>query len=189
MQTWGNEMANNFLFRNIVVASGYKAFYPDLTSRNGGPLPFHFTIGGRFSQRGDPVLCENGFHFCMNVLDLFKWYPKSFDIRICRVDAFGDYTVSRDGDKVCTSEILVKEELSPQDIVLALLQDGTASPGYRQDMLNCLWYSIEGWRMFNCWAGQPYHCDVNEKWLNARYREYRNVLKDKIPKEVKKRCL
>ena len=189
MQTWGNEMANNLLFRNIVTASGYKAFYPDLTSRNGSSLPFRFAIGERFVEQGEPVLCFNGFHFCLNVFNLFKWYPVSFDIRICRVDAFGDYTVSRDGDKACASEILVKEELSPEDIVLALLHDGTAIPGDTQDVLNRLWYSIEGWRMYKCWAGQPWHCDVGEKWLQTRYREYRAVLKERIPKEVRKKCL
>lgn len=51
------------------VVVGYKAFKKDLICRN-----FKYKVGETFTESGGIKLCNKGFHFCQNPLDIFDYY-------------------------------------------------------------------------------------------------------------------
>ena len=46
---------------------GYKAFEKDLSCKG-----FKYKIGEIFTMMVEPILCEQGFHYCRNLLDVFN---------------------------------------------------------------------------------------------------------------------
>lgn len=47
----------------------YKAFNADMTCRC-----FHYEEGKTYELEGEPKLCKQGFHACLNLLDVFNYY-------------------------------------------------------------------------------------------------------------------
>ena len=47
----------------------YKAFYADLTCRR-----FQYEEGKTYEYDGEPILCEQGFHACLRLTDVFNYY-------------------------------------------------------------------------------------------------------------------
>lgn len=47
----------------------YKAFIGDLTCRG-----FQYEEGKTYEIEGEPKLCENGFHACLRLTDVFNYY-------------------------------------------------------------------------------------------------------------------
>lgn len=84
---------------------GYKAFNKDLTCRG-----FQYEIGKTYSIEGLPILCRQGFHFCENIADTYRYYPMKESIRICKVEAIGE-VVTDDNVKYCTNKIKILEEI------------------------------------------------------------------------------
>lgn len=84
---------------------GYKAFNSDLTCRN-----FQYKIGNTYKIDEKPKLCENGFHFCKELTEVFKYYPFIPLTRVCRVNALGLIDADNRG-KYCTNQIKIIEEV------------------------------------------------------------------------------
>lgn len=79
---------------------GYKA-----TDKNLRCKDHHFMVGRSEWYDGDIELCHSGFHFCRNVTDLQKYYPRG---RYFKCEVLGDVIDSH--DKSVTNHIkLVKE--------------------------------------------------------------------------------
>ena len=85
---------------------GYKAFNKDLTCKG-----FQYEIGKTYSIEGLPILCQQGFHFCENIIDTYKYYPMSDNTRICKIEAIGEI-ITNDNIKYCTNKIKILEEIT-----------------------------------------------------------------------------
>lgn len=62
----------NFLNKDYVMVEGYKATNKDMTCRG-----FQYKLGETHIIEGDPEICNNGFHFCLNLKDTFQYYHVS----------------------------------------------------------------------------------------------------------------
>ena len=83
----------------------YKAFNKDLKCRE-----MQYEIGKEYTFDGEPIPCQQGFHFCKSIADCYSFYDMSEDTRICEIKALGD--VATDDDvKFCTNKILVVREV------------------------------------------------------------------------------
>ncbi len=90
---------------------GYKGFDKNMQCRG-----FQFEEGKEFVHEGDVKLCEEGFHFCENPLDIFTYYSPA-DSKIAEVVAeeVSPETES-DSNRVC-KKISIKGFLSLHTVV------------------------------------------------------------------------
>jgi hypothetical protein len=103
-----------------VEVEGYKGLNKDMTAYGG----FKYEIGKTYAMDGKDVkLCDNGFHFCLNQKDVYKYYPPNFNTRYFKVKGlvkktdFDDYGSSYfygsyRNDKIVAKEITLIEEIS-----------------------------------------------------------------------------
>ena len=97
------------------MIKGYKGFNQDMTCRG-----FQYKVGKTY-KTDKAVICEAGFHFCENPLDIFSYYEPSKAV-FCEVEGFGE-TVTHDQDsKVCCTEIKVIASLSIKGFVAATVK-------------------------------------------------------------------
>jgi hypothetical protein len=90
---------------------GYKAFNKDLTC-----LEFQYKIGGTYKFDGEPIPCEQGFHFCKSIPDVYNYYLKDDSTRVCKVEATGDIKSAIDDILYCTNEIKILEEITEESV-------------------------------------------------------------------------
>jgi hypothetical protein len=62
---------------------GFKAFDKGLTCKG-----FKFEEGKEYTHEGDIKICESGFHFCENPLDVLNYYDL-IDSEFAEVEAIG----------------------------------------------------------------------------------------------------
>ena len=84
---------------------GFKAFDKNLKCRC-----FQYEIGHTYEFDGKPIVRKQGFHFCKSIAETYNYYPRSEDVRICRVEAIGE--ISTDELKYCTNRIKICEEVT-----------------------------------------------------------------------------
>lgn len=89
---------------------GYKAFTKDLTCRD-----MQYEIGKTYEMEAEPIVCEQGFHFCKNIADVYKFYEMSDDTRICEISATGEID-TEDNIKYCTNKIEIIREITDKNI-------------------------------------------------------------------------
>lgn len=89
---------------------GYKAFTKDLTCRD-----MQYEIGKTYEMEAKPIICEQGFHFCKNIADVYKFYEMSDDTRICEISATGEID-TEDNIKYCTNKIEIIREITDKNI-------------------------------------------------------------------------
>ena len=92
---------------NAITA--YKAFNSNFSCRD-----FQYEVGKEYHINGDVEMCENGFHACIDLMDVFDYYSMS-NSRFAIVKMWGDILFGF--DKMCASDIEIVEELSLKDIV------------------------------------------------------------------------
>lgn len=97
---------------------GYKAFHSDWTCR--AKL---YRVGETFKEDVKiPIPCEIGMHFCLNAIDIFRYYDYDFSsTKIAEVEATGDVTTS-DAVKFCTNELRILREVEP-DMILDVVRN------------------------------------------------------------------
>jgi hypothetical protein len=83
----------------------YKAFDKNLKCRD-----MQYEIGKEYTFDGEPIPCEQGFHFCKSIVDCYKFYDKSEDTRICEIMPLGKVETD-DGIKYCTNKIKILKEM------------------------------------------------------------------------------
>lgn len=96
------------------VIKGYKGFDKDLRC-----LGFQYEIGKEY-KCGKAVLCQEGFHFCENPIDVFGYYPPSFNARCaryCEVEGSGEFDKREDSNKICCTNIKIVRELTLQELI------------------------------------------------------------------------
>lgn len=91
----------------------YKGFLKDMTCRG-----FQYEEGKTYKIEDDPVICANGFHACLNPLDVFNYYTPDFDRNAFhKVYLGGKYDFTDVDTKVCAQEITIGEELSFKQMI------------------------------------------------------------------------
>lgn len=101
---------------------GYKVFNPDWTCRGS-----KYEVGKTYKYNGNIELCEEGFHFCINLIDCFNHYDFNNENKVAEVIATGE--VETGGNKSVTDELTIIKELD-WDEVLALVNIGNFNSGY-----------------------------------------------------------
>jgi hypothetical protein len=89
----------------------FKAFKQDWTCRG-----FNYEIGNSYHQDGKIICYKNGFHACLNPLEVFNYYWGDLnDRRFAEVELSGE--MESDENKVAASDIRIVRELTLQDLV------------------------------------------------------------------------
>ena len=87
---------------------GYKAFDKDLKCRG-----FQYKVGKTYVHTEAMKMCAKGFHFCKKLKDVFNYYPKDNNTRVCEIVAEDIVT---EGDKSVTNTITILREISKEEI-------------------------------------------------------------------------
>jgi hypothetical protein len=62
-----------------------------------------YKIGRTYTMQGKPFVCIKGFHACIKMDDVFKYYP--LDSKVCLVEILGD--VDEQDEKLATDKIKI----------------------------------------------------------------------------------
>lgn len=104
----------------------YKAFGPDWICRG-----FQFKVGKTYELPGTPILCQWGFHACLNPADCFKYYDLTATNKFAEVELLGDLALPVDrNSKVAATKIRIVKEI-PYPEMLNLINTGTDNSGCR----------------------------------------------------------
>ena len=87
---------------------GYKVFNSDWTCYDG----FQYEVGKTYEMDDEPIICKQGFHFCIDPKDCLRYYNFWDDIKIAEVEALGEVPTD---SKHCTNKIKIVKELSLKD--------------------------------------------------------------------------
>lgn len=92
----------------------FKGFEKDLKCRG-----FQYEVGKNYEEKGYIECCSNGFHACKYPLDVFNYYSPSDGNGNLRKYALVEQSgiIKEDGDKIVSSKIKIKSELSIMDMV------------------------------------------------------------------------
>lgn len=124
----------------------YKGFDSDLTCRG-----FQYEIGKTYTMEDEPKLCEQGFHCCLKLSDVFAFYsPIGYEHsvvnfkhvakcmptenRYCIVEVLGDIDNSsfeemRFSTKIVTNKIKIVKELTAKDVITILEDELLSAKG------------------------------------------------------------
>ena len=102
---------------------GYKAFNPGWICRD-----MQYEIGKVYElpEEQEPIMCERGYHFCKNPIDVFGYYNMTDDTLIAEVEALGE--IVQEGTKYCTNKIHIVREFTRKQLQ-ALILDGKYNTG------------------------------------------------------------
>ena len=90
----------------------YKAFNPDMTCRG-----FQYEIGKTYEIKEEPIMCARGFHACLNLETVFRYYSPYKKPILCEVEVLGDVIHGRFfDDKVVTNKIKIVRELTEDEV-------------------------------------------------------------------------
>ena len=106
-----NGKPRGIILNDKIEIIGYKAFDNDLKCRG-----FQYEIGKSYKQDGDIQVCENGFHFCENPLDVLSYYDLTTS-RFAVVSGSSNSSKCDDDSKIATAEITIKAELKLPDFI------------------------------------------------------------------------
>lgn len=96
----------------------YKAFNPDMTCRD-----FQYEIGKTYEIKEEPVMCARGFHACLNLETVFRYYSPYKKPILCEVEILGDVVHGRFfDDKVVTNKIKIVRELTEDEVTKYALE-------------------------------------------------------------------
>lgn len=68
------------------VIKGYKVFNSNWTARHDN---FQYEVGKEYEMGGEITPCKRGFHFCENLMDCFKYYIFTPNLKIAEVEGTG----------------------------------------------------------------------------------------------------
>ncbi len=110
-----------------VKRTGYKGF----NVKEDGTLycrNMTFKVGEVAQVQGEPIICENGIHFCWNLNDVHEYYNLATCV-ICEVEPVGDVVADTDGKKCCTNKLKLLRLLTKEE-VLRISNSGTDNTGF-----------------------------------------------------------
>jgi len=102
---------------------GYKVF-----DKNWRCLNFQYEVGKTYVHKGTLLLCRSGFHFCIKLVDCFRYKEFSPDRKVAEVEALGE-VVEEEG-KCVTDKLRIVREI-PWEEVQKLCNGGSGNTGVR----------------------------------------------------------
>lgn len=96
-----------------MAIKGYKVFNSDWTCRG-----FQYEVGKTYEMDEKPRICKQGFHFCENLKDCFRYYPLRENTKIAEVEMLGDFDIDEHTSKVCTNKIKILREIRFEDLII-----------------------------------------------------------------------
>jgi hypothetical protein len=94
------------------IIKGVKGFDKDLKCRD-----FQYEVGKEYETDKKPVRCtKNGFHFCINPLDVFSYYAPG-ESKYHEVKGSGQKDTAEDDSKIAVSKIKIGAEISLFDMI------------------------------------------------------------------------
>ena len=149
---------------------GYKATMPDGRSwYNSRVAPY--VAGETYSYDGQLSLCECGLHFCRSLANVYVAYLDSYQTRVFEVTAYGQCLDN--GVKCCANRLRIDRELSPKEILKALVECVPGSHGHGV-LFDILWQTVHG-------VEDPVYqsYDVNyDSFMYARMKERKQLFVD-----------
>lgn len=129
-----------------VYMKGYKAFKPGLVCDPDGNR-FQYAENTVFEMDGEPIICNSGFHFCKNPLDVLDYYPLINDDgtvnEFAQVEALGK-CVTGDDKKFSTRKIRIGAKLGLEGLVQAAVAfDYTSVKRKDNDVMSSKGYSAQ----------------------------------------------
>ena len=113
------------LFPEVGCVEGYK-----ITNSNYSCRGFKYELNHTYTIEGEPVPCKNGFHFCKELTDCFRYYPpERITYEIYNLDTYKFLKVRSNGttyqlrDKYCTNNLTILEECTTEEILEAFSKD------------------------------------------------------------------
>jgi hypothetical protein len=94
---------------------GYKGFDKNMQCRG-----FQYKVGGKYKE-DEVSICEKGFHFCENPLDVFGYYGPA-DSRYAEVEGGGKIEKYSGDSKVACSELHIKAEIGLNELIQAAVK-------------------------------------------------------------------
>ncbi len=91
---------------------GYKGFDKNMQCRG-----FQYKVGGKYKE-DEVSICEKGFHFCENPLDVFYYYAP-VDSRYAEVEGDGKIEKHSGDSKVACSKLHIKAEIGLNGLIQA----------------------------------------------------------------------
>lgn len=136
---------------------GYKAFNKDWTCKE-----FQYKIGETYElpEGQELEICKCGFHFCLNPIDVFGYYPLSENTVIAKVDALGK--IQSEGTKYCTDKIKILCEFTRKE-----LQELIRSGNYNSGLNNTGNYNSGNRNSGNYNSGDNNSGNRNTGWGNS----------------------
>jgi len=95
----------------------YKGFDRNLACRG-----HQFELGGTYDTGADPVVCQSGYHACLNPLDVLHYYTPAEGSRYCEVEVADDAATHDEDSKVASRTIKVGVELGLPGLIKAGLE-------------------------------------------------------------------
>jgi hypothetical protein len=96
-----------------IITEGIKGFNKNLQCYN----DFQYEIGKEYETKEVPIRCtKNGFHFCENPLDVFRYYSPNFS-RYTKVEGLGEPSKDNEDTKVAVSKIRIGAEISLHNLI------------------------------------------------------------------------
>ena len=100
------------------IIKGYKGFDKDLKCRD-----FQYEVGKEYKCDGDIKVCNNGFHFCENPLDVLNYYPLQCGNVFHKVEGSGEISNEKDSDtKISCSNIKIGANVSLETMIKAAVE-------------------------------------------------------------------
>ena len=91
---------------NMKTIKGYKAYEKGLVCKG-----FQYEVGKTYEQKESPKICDRGFHFCENPLDVLNYYNLC-ECEFTEVEAEGKVDKEDDKDtKIATNKIKIGAKL------------------------------------------------------------------------------
>lgn len=87
---------------------GYKAFNKNMTCTLGRGV-YQYEVGKTYEESGLATARRTGFHFCLSLEDVFRFYKKGECI-VCEVLALGD--IEGDGIAYATNKLQIVREIN-----------------------------------------------------------------------------
>ena len=156
---------------NWIWVEGYKGTDKDMKAHGN----FQYELGKQYDYEGEIKICNQGFHFCRDLKDVFSYYDVKNGHRFFKVKAlvkesdyekYGAYIRSSDPygfwgpstpkeriNKLVAKSIILEEEVSKTDIIMAYYKYYDRSykilPEEYWDTMICVGYSAahEDWQV------------------------------------------
>ena len=97
------------------MTTGYKATYDYKC------LDQLYEIGQEYKIEEKPIICQKGFHYCKNALDVIQYYPTTPFFKLLEIEDLSDETIHQ-GNKSCSNHIRIIREVIDLAELLALLK-------------------------------------------------------------------